>query len=73
MGPDATASHVRSLFLVLLVVTASLSGLAVQSDEAAAQSLTDFPYRQEIPVPIDTGQPGATYQPVDLRISFDHA
>ena len=73
MSPSPPGVRLRSLFLVLLVVTASLSGLTVQSDEAAAQPLTDFPYRQEIPVPIDTGQPGATYQPVDLRISFDHA
>ncbi|MGC9308609.1 MAG: hypothetical protein ACP5FL_07520, partial [Thermoplasmatota archaeon] len=73
MVHDSAGSPFRPVCVALLVFLAALSSLAAQSDEAVAQPLADFPYRQELPMPIDTSQPGAAFQPIDLRISFDHA
>jgi len=73
MGSSPTGVSLPSICVALLVLTIVLGGLSLPGNEAAAQPLTVFPYRQELPVPIDTGRPGAAYQPVDLRITFDHA
>lgn len=66
-----------SRFLILLLIAATLT-ISTPLSFLHAQTtikttdLSNLSFDQEISIPIDTSLPEAAYQPIDLRVNFDH-
>lgn len=56
----------------LILVFQSMLTISVSSDEEIPWWNNDWGFRQEIPIPIDTSNEYAKFQPIDLKIVFDN-
>jgi len=66
----------KLLLLFLLFSLMSIPTIPVVPSEDGSLKKTDIdtlPYKQEITIPIDTSFSEAIYQPIDIRIEFQHA
>ena len=65
---------IMSIFLLfILIFTMPFITNQTQSDAILPTDLEQLPYQQDILISIDTSLPEAAYQPIDMRIMFDHA
>lgn len=61
-----------SILLLLVIPVVSLPGSSQENGEPSWHSTyKEWSYRQEIPLPIQTNDPLAWYQPIDLRVRFE--
>ncbi len=68
---EFTLKRLLSLLLILIIFCSSIS-FNVISDNLIKMDIQNFPYKQELDIPIDTSLIEAKYQPIDMRIEFEN-
>jgi len=68
------ASRKTFFFLVIIFFFLTITTHFVIADQPIIKdsSIEELKYSQEISIPIDTSTPQAKYQPIDIRLEFDH-
>ena len=61
----------KRFFLISIILISLFFGhMVTLVTRVNADSLEGFSYRQELSLPLDTSQPGALFQPIDIRVEF---